>query len=79
MVSLGLAGELPGRDPKPLTQLTLRQLSIGPEAALSLLIGQLIQEVVTDTHHPPKHPEREAAAIALITTFQVSFHPRFTV
>ncbi|WWD16428.1 hypothetical protein CI109_100854 [Kwoniella shandongensis] len=51
---------------------TCRQLSIGPEAALSLLIGQMIQEAVySDPHNLPAHPELEAAAIALITTFQI--------
>ncbi|KAE8539601.1 hypothetical protein D1P53_003535 [Cryptococcus gattii VGV] len=50
----------------------LRQLSIGPEAALSLLIGQMIQEAVYgDPHSRPAHPEAEAAAIALITTLQI--------
>jgi MFS superfamily sulfate permease-like transporter len=50
-----------------------RQLSLGPEAALSLLIGQMIQDVVySDPHNLPAHPEIEAAAIALVTTFQVS-------
>ncbi|GFZ42489.1 hypothetical protein JCM24511_00204 [Saitozyma sp. JCM 24511] len=48
------------------------QLSLGPEAALSLLIGQMIQETVyADPHNLPKHPELEAAAIALVTTFQI--------
>jgi MFS superfamily sulfate permease-like transporter len=52
----------------------IRQLSLGPEAALCLLIGQMIQEVVySDPHSIPKHPELEAAALSLITTFQVSF------
>jgi hypothetical protein len=52
-----------------------RQLSLGPEAALSLLIGQMIQETVyADPHNLPKHPELEAAAIALVTTFQVNGH-----
>ncbi|TYJ55804.1 hypothetical protein B9479_003456 [Cryptococcus floricola] len=51
---------------------TCRQLSIGPEAALSLLIGQMIQEAVYgDPHSVPAHPDLEAAAIALITTFQI--------
>lgn len=50
----------------------IRQLSLGPEAALCLLIGQMVQEVVYgDPHSIPKHPELEAAAIALVTTFQV--------
>jgi MFS superfamily sulfate permease-like transporter len=49
-----------------------RQLSLGPEAALSLLIGQMIQDLVYgDPHTLPKHPELEAAAIAIVTTFQV--------
>lgn len=49
-----------------------RQLSIGPEAALSLLIGQMITELVYgDPHSVPNHPELEGAAIALVTTFQV--------
>ena len=49
-----------------------RQLSLGPEAALSLLIGQMISDLVYgDPHSTPKHPELEAAAIALVTTFQV--------
>ncbi|KAI9632716.1 sulfate transporter family-domain-containing protein [Dioszegia hungarica] len=50
---------------------TCRQLSVGPEAALSLLIGQMIQEVVNDPDHPAKHPELEGAAIAIVTTFQI--------
>ena len=50
-----------------------RQLSLGPEAALSLLIGQMVGEAVYgDPHNIPKNPELEAAAIALITTLQVS-------
>lgn len=52
--------------------LTYRQLSLGPEAALSLLIGQMVSEqVYGDPHTRPSHPELEAAAIAVITTFQV--------
>ncbi|WVQ78791.1 hypothetical protein IAT38_000882 [Cryptococcus sp. DSM 104549] len=51
---------------------TCRQLSIGPEAALSLMIGQMIQEAVYgDPHTTPENPELEAAAIAIITTFQI--------
>ena len=58
---------------RPLIDLTEgRQLSIGPEAALSLLIGQMISEVVYgDPHVVHKHPHKEAAAVALVTTFQV--------
>ncbi|RXK40370.1 endoplasmic reticulum protein [Tremella mesenterica] len=50
---------------------TCRQLSLGPEASLSLLIGQMIRDAVHgDPHTTPAHPELEAAAIALVTTFQ---------
>lgn len=52
----------------------LRQLSLGPEAALSLLIGQMIQDTVfSDSHALPSNPELASAAIALVTTFQVGF------
>lgn len=45
---------------------------MGPEAALSLMIGGMIQNLVySDKDHMPAHPEKEAIAIALITTFQV--------
>ncbi|WVN84882.1 uncharacterized protein L203_100018 [Cryptococcus depauperatus CBS 7841] len=51
---------------------TCRQLSIGPEAALSLMVGQVIQHIVYgDPHDKLSHPEIEAAAIALITTLQI--------
>ncbi|ORY29822.1 sulfate transporter family-domain-containing protein [Naematelia encephala] len=51
---------------------TCRQLSVGPEAALCLLIGQMIQdEVYGDPHSIPQHPELVSAAIALVTTFQI--------
>jgi hypothetical protein len=36
----------------------------------------MIQEVVNDPDHPAKHPELEGAAIAIVTTFQVSYHTR---
>lgn len=56
----------------------IRQLSLGPEAALSLLIGQMVQEqVFGDIHGTPAHPELEAAAIAVITTFQVIRSPPY--
>jgi MFS superfamily sulfate permease-like transporter len=70
--------ELAGTSPhlainiRPITDRAFRQLSIGPEAALSLLIGQMIQEAVYgDPHSIPKNPELEAAAIALVTTLQI--------
>ena len=50
-----------------------RQLSVGPEAALSLLVGQLITDALeADPHHAPKHPEQVAMAIAGVTAMQVS-------
>ena len=49
------------------------QLSVGPEAALSLLVGQLITDAMeADPHHLPKHPEQVALAISGITAMQVS-------
>ncbi|WVR03746.1 hypothetical protein IAU60_000741 [Kwoniella sp. DSM 27419] len=51
---------------------TCRQLSIGPEASLSLLLGQMIQDAVYgDPHHRPKHPKLEAAALSVMATFQI--------
>lgn len=50
----------------------LRQLSVGPEAALSLLVGQIITQLtMSDPHSIPDHPEKIAIAIALMTTLQV--------
>ena len=44
---------------------------MGPESALCLIIGQLIQrKVYGDPHVIPEHPELEAAAISLMTTAQ---------
>jgi MFS superfamily sulfate permease-like transporter len=52
------------------------QLSVGPEAALSLLVGQLVTDALeADLHHAPKHPEQVAMAIAGITAMQVSHCP----
>jgi hypothetical protein len=51
----------------------ISQLSVGPEAALSLLVGQLVTDALTaDPHHAPKNPEGVAMAIAGITAMQVS-------
>lgn len=50
----------------------LRQLSVGPEAALSLLVGQVITQLtMSDPHSIPEHPEKIAIAIALMITLQV--------
>ncbi|WVQ93512.1 hypothetical protein IAU59_000586 [Kwoniella sp. CBS 9459] len=51
---------------------TCRQLSIGPEASLSLLMGQMIQDAIyADPHHRPSHPKLEAAALSVMATFQI--------
>lgn len=48
------------------------QLSVGPEAALSLLVGQVITEIINnDPHSLPKNPDKLAATIAAMMTFQV--------
>lgn len=45
---------------------------MGPEASLSLMLGHLIDDLVYgDPHSIPANPELEAAAIAVIATFQV--------
>jgi MFS superfamily sulfate permease-like transporter len=50
----------------------LRQLSVGPEAALSLLVGQVVTQItMSDPHSIPEHPEKIAIAIALMITLQV--------
>jgi MFS superfamily sulfate permease-like transporter len=52
----------------------ISQLSVGPEAALSLLVGQLVTDALTaDPHHAPKNPEGVAMAIAGITAMQVNY------
>lgn len=49
----------------------LRQLSMGPEASLSLLLGHTIQEIIySDPHGVPENAELEAAAVAVMITFQ---------
>ncbi|KAJ7286961.1 sulfate anion transporter [Mycena rebaudengoi] len=57
---------------------TCRQLNVAPEAALSLLVGQAISDILLD--HPDAHsPEGEAAKIAISTiiTFQVGLFAFF--
>ena len=50
---------------------TCRQLSLGPESAICLVIGQMIQEKVWgNPNGVPENPEMEALAISLVTTFQ---------
>ena len=49
------------------------QLSVGPEAALALIVGQSISSILhSDPHGPPKHPYPITIAASTIITFQVS-------
>lgn len=58
-----------------LTFRNFRQLSVGPEAALSLLVGQVITQLtLSDPHTIPANPEKVAIAIAIVITLQVG-HP----
>jgi MFS superfamily sulfate permease-like transporter len=44
---------------------------MGPEASLSLLLGHTIQEIIySDPHGVPENAELEAAAVAVMITFQ---------
>lgn len=51
---------------------TCRQLNTGPEAALSLLVGQAISSLVEGDPHAPEG-KIGAAAVSTIITFQVRF------
>ncbi len=48
---------------------TSRQLNVAPEAALSLLIGQVVADVLRDAEG---NPEVVALEVATITTLQVN-------
>lgn len=51
---------------------TSRQLNVAPEAALSLLVGQAVSEILTsDPHNIPKNPDAVALAVSTVLTFQV--------
>ncbi|KAI0764375.1 sulfate anion transporter [Trametes elegans] len=51
---------------------TSRQLNVAPEAALSLLVGQVVDEILhSDPHTHPIDPNAIALAISTIITFQV--------
>ncbi|KAF7304704.1 Sulfate anion transporter [Mycena kentingensis (nom. inval.)] len=57
---------------------TSRQLNVAPEAALSLLIGQAVNEILLD--HPDPHSEEGEIvkiAVGTITTFQVGLFAFF--
>ncbi|EJT52932.1 endoplasmic reticulum protein [Trichosporon asahii var. asahii CBS 2479] len=50
----------------------LSQMSMGPEASLSLMMGQMIDNFVYgDPHSVPEDPAAEGIAIAVMTTFTV--------
>lgn len=51
---------------------TSRQLNVAPEAALSLLVGQVVDEILhSDPHTHPIDPNAMSLAISTIITFQV--------
>lgn len=51
---------------------TSRQLNVAPEAALSLLVGQAVSEVLhADPHSHPIDPDAVGMAVSTIITFQV--------
>lgn len=51
---------------------TSRQLNVAPEAALSLLVGQAVNEVLhSDPHSHPVDPDAIGLAISTVITFQV--------
>ncbi|EKM53615.1 uncharacterized protein PHACADRAFT_176024 [Phanerochaete carnosa HHB-10118-sp] len=51
---------------------TSRQLNVAPEAALSLLVGQAVSDVLhSDPHSHPVDPDAVGLAVATIITFQV--------
>ncbi|TFK83243.1 sulfate anion transporter [Polyporus arcularius HHB13444] len=51
---------------------TSRQLNVAPEAALSLLVGQAVDEILhADPHTHPVDPNAVSLAISTIITFQV--------
>ncbi|KAI0333331.1 sulfate anion transporter [Cubamyces sp. BRFM 1775] len=51
---------------------TSRQLNVAPEAALSLLVGQAVDEILhSDPHTHPVDPNAVSLAISTIITFQV--------
>ncbi|TCD66273.1 hypothetical protein EIP91_001602 [Steccherinum ochraceum] len=50
---------------------TSRQLNVAPEAALSLLVGQAVSEILHHDHHENTNPELAGLAISTVITFQV--------
>ena len=53
---------------------TSRQLNVAPEAALSLLVGQAVGDVLhSDPHSHPVDPDAVGLAVSTIITFQVRF------
>lgn len=59
---------------------TCRQLNVGPEAALSLLIGQTISSLLPPDQRPHEGKGKILAeAISTIVVFQVSIYPLFLI
>lgn len=55
---------------------TSRQLNVAPEAALSLLVGQAVSDVLhSDPHSHPMDPDAVGMAVSTIITFQVRIFP----
>ncbi|KAG8801370.1 hypothetical protein FRC17_006668, partial [Serendipita sp. 399] len=55
-----------------------RQLNVGPEASLSLIVGQAItKHIHSDPHGPPEDAHLVAIAISTIMTFQVGIFTFF--
>lgn len=50
---------------------TSRQLNVAPEAALSLLVGQAVSDILHHDHHKDTNIEKIGLAISTIITFQV--------
>ena len=51
---------------------TSHQLNVAPEAALSLLVGQAVGDILHgDPHTHPRDPDAVGLAVATIITFQV--------
>lgn len=55
---------------------TSRQLNVAPEAALSLLVGQAISDVLHgDPHSHPEHVDAIGLAVSSVIVVQVSHYP----
>ncbi|KAI0919262.1 hypothetical protein AcW1_003816 [Taiwanofungus camphoratus] len=50
---------------------TSRQLNVAPEASISLLVGQAVDEILHDPHSTPLSRDKVGLAVSTIITFQV--------